>query len=259
MRKLKRSLLAHPLTRDMDLDDPNTTRLRKRIILEKVFLHRIYREWYQNIVARLPQGSGPVLEIGSGAGFLNEYLPQVITSDIFFCPWLRVLLDAQYLPFAEDSLRAVVMNNVLHHIQDVKSFLYEASRCVRCGGRLIMIEPWVSSWSRFVYRRLHHEPFDSETSSWKLETSGPLSSANSALPWIVFHRDQQRFRKDFPEWKILSIDYNMPFRYLLSGGVSLRSLMPAAAYPFWRSVERLLRPWMKSWAMFATIVLEKHP
>jgi len=49
----------------------------------------------------------------------------------------------------------------------------------------------------------------------------------------------------------------MPFCYLVSGGVSLRSLMPGWSYPVWRAAEELLSPWMNSWAMFARIVLER--
>jgi SAM-dependent methyltransferase len=252
------SLLSHPLTRGLDLDDPNTTRLRKQIIREKGFLRRIYQVWYQDLADQLPEGEGRVLEIGSGAGFLEETLPEVITSDVFFCPWLSMIADARRLPFARESLRAIVMNNVFHHIPDVEAFLREAARCIRVEGRLVMIEPWVSTWSRFVYKRLHHEPFDPQTKSWRLEASGPLSSANSALPWIIFSRDRYEFQDIFPEWRILRIKYDMPFCYLLSGGVSLRSLMPEFAFSAWRRLEKLLAPWMERWAMFAMIVLEKR-
>jgi hypothetical protein len=38
--------LAHPLTRGLDINDPNVTHLRRRIIQEKPFLRKIYQEWY---------------------------------------------------------------------------------------------------------------------------------------------------------------------------------------------------------------------
>ena len=34
--------LEHPLTRGLDLDDPRTTHLRRRVLDEKRFLRRIY-------------------------------------------------------------------------------------------------------------------------------------------------------------------------------------------------------------------------
>jgi len=84
-----------------------------------------------------------------------------------------------------------------------------------------------------------------------------LSGANSALPWIIFDRDRTRFEREFPEWQIHTIKPFMPFRYLLSGGVSMHSLMPGWSFALWRNLENLLRPWMKSLAMFALIVLRK--
>src|SRR5712692_9496426 len=108
--------LAHPLTRGFDLDDPQTTSLRRRIIEEKIFLRRIYEEWYESVIADLPRGNEPVLELGSGAGFMNDFIPGLITSELFVCPNISAVLDAMNLPFADNSLRAVVMTDVLHHI-----------------------------------------------------------------------------------------------------------------------------------------------
>src|SRR5262249_39137158 len=69
------NLLAHPLTRGMDIDSPETTHLRKRIIGAKPFLRRIYQEWYAAIAVSVPPDRGGVLELGSGAGFLEDYIP----------------------------------------------------------------------------------------------------------------------------------------------------------------------------------------
>jgi hypothetical protein len=47
----------------------------------------------------------------------------------------------------------------------------------------------------------------------------------------------------------------MPFRYLLSGGISLRSLMLGFTFNFWRGLENRLDPWMNNLGMFAKIVI----
>ena len=44
-----------------------------------------------------------------------------------------------------------------------------------------MVEPWVSSWSKWIYGKFHHEPFQSETPEWHFSGNGPLSAANGAL------------------------------------------------------------------------------
>jgi hypothetical protein len=48
-------------------------------------------------------------------------------------------------------------------------------------------------------------------------------------------------------------------RYLVSGGISLRGLVPAASFPLWRGLERALSPWSRQLAMFAHVVLERRP
>ena len=81
-----------------------------------------------------------------------------------------------------------------------------------------MVEPWVTFWSRFVYGRLHHEPFHPESVSWSFPSSGPLSGANIAIPWIVFSRDRTQFEKEYPELQIEQVRPFLQGRYLLSGG-----------------------------------------
>jgi SAM-dependent methyltransferase len=197
-----------------------------------------------------------VLELGSGAGFLQEVIPDLITSDISFYSYVQMVMDGQQLPFLNNSLRGIVMSDVLHHIPQPRSFFSESGRCIKTGGVLTMIEPWMTVWSIFVYRFLHHELLYRDA-PWNFTSSGPLSGANIALPWIVFKRDRVQFENEFPQWKIESIRLMMPFRYLVSGGVSLKPIMPAWSYLFWRWLESLVNPWMDTWAMFAQITLRR--
>ncbi len=250
-----KQILVHPLMRGMNIDDPRTTHRRKLLIKSKPFLRKIYEEWYRFLICELPVGEEPVLEIGSGPGFLKELIPELISSEVFYCPGVDLLLDGHQLPFSDASLRAIVMTDVFHHLILPRKFLETAGRCIKRDGVLLMVEPWVSPWSRIIYSYLHHEPFDPDTPNWELTSAGPLSTANGALPWIIFDRDRERFESEYPEWQIRSIEPVMPFRYLLSGGVSLRSLMPGWSFGFWRQLENFLSPWMATWGMFAQIIL----
>jgi len=49
-----------------------------------------------------------------------------------------------FIASSDGSLRAIVMTDVLHHIPNVESFFAEAARCVRPGGVIVMIEPWLT-------------------------------------------------------------------------------------------------------------------
>jgi SAM-dependent methyltransferase len=252
-----RSILAHPLTRGRSIDDPITTDLRRSIVASKPFLRAIYEDWYRAILARVPKGDGSVLELGSGAGFFEQFLPNVITSEVFPCPGVQLVVDARNLPFASGELRGIVMTDVLHHIPNAAAFFHEATRCLRPGGVVVMVEPWLSSWSRLIYTHLHHEPFKPEVQQWDFPAKGPLSDANGALPWILFERDRKHFEEEFPGLSIEEIRPMMPFRYLVSGGVSMRTLMPGFTTPLWRSIERACEPQMKRMAMFSLIALRR--
>jgi len=75
----------------------------------------------------------PVLELGSGAGFLKSFVPDLITSEVFYCPGIDFVLNGLDLPFMTGSLQGIVMTDVLHHIPQPRRFFAEAARCV-CPG-----------------------------------------------------------------------------------------------------------------------------
>lgn len=251
--KLK-EILSHPLTRGFDIDDPRTTEVRREIVRSKPFLKRIYREWYEAIASHFSDGDA-VLELGSGAGFLRESMPRLITSDLFPVPGVDRVEDARRLSFADRSLDGIVMTNVLHHIPAPASFLLEAERTMKPGGRIVMIEPWNNAWSRFVYGTLHHEPFDPTSRGWDLKGERPLSDANGAIPWILFERDRGLLEARFPGLRVSSIRPFMPFSYLFSGGVSMRGFLPGWAYGPVRFMERIAMEGRTG--MFAEVVVER--
>lgn len=240
---------------NIKLDGPNSTYLHKNRILEKRFLHLIYEEWYEMFKKDLIPGNGKVLELGSGGGFIQEFISHTITSDLVFLPWLNVVLDGMVLPFADKALHAIVMINVLHHLPNPDHLLLDAGRCIEPGGIVLMVEPWVSLWSRFIYSSFHHEPFDPNAKDWNFTSRGRLSGANSALPWIIFGRDREIYNYKFPELTIESIKPIMPLRYLLSGGVSTKLSVPAWSYNFWKQLESFMDRRMKELCMFAFIKL----
>jgi len=253
--QLLRRWLAEPLAGDADIDSPEATAQRRRVLREKPLLRCAYETWLRRIAASLPAGRGRIVEVGSGSGFLREHIPDAVLTDILALPYLSCVADAQLLPFRRDSLRAIVMTNAFHHLPDPARFLDGAARCVRPGGAIVMIEPWMTPWSRLVYQRAHHERCDPHARHWWFRSEGPLSGANSAMPWILFERDRPAFARAFPAWRIAVIDPMMPLLYLVSGGFSFRALAPAWCWNGLRAVEAILSPWMRHLAMFARIVL----
>jgi hypothetical protein len=88
--------------------------------------------------------------------------------------------------------------------------------------------------------------------------SGPLSSANGALPWIVFERDKVRClgRSTQNGIQIYSFVYAL-FIFTIRW-VSMKELVPVKMYKFFVFIEKLLNPWMQYLGMFGEIVLIKN-
>jgi SAM-dependent methyltransferase len=188
-----------------DLDDPARIDALRARIRGKRALASWYRECYAKFaecVARCPP-SGAVLELGSGAGFLKQLMPEVVTSDVLPYAGVDRVVDASRLPFAAGELRAILMLNVLHHLPDVEAFFREAERCLASGGRVFLVDQYLGRISTPILRHLHHEPCDPGAASWGFASSGPLSGANGALAWIVFERDRALFERRFPELRLL--------------------------------------------------------
>lgn len=249
--------LTYPQSSDEALDTPEATQSRRQIILYKTFLRRCYETWYDLIAAQLPTESGPVVELGSGAGFMERVIPDLVKTELLSLPFVSLVCSGEMLPFADGSLRGLVMTNVLHHIPNVGEFFSEAQRCLRPGGRLVMIEPWVTPWSSLVYRHLHHEPFDPDATEWTFPSSGPLTGANGALPWMVFQRDRDIFTRRFPGLQLELIKPIMPLTYLMSGGLTFKLATPGPLFGLASVLERAMPFHDRYWAMFALIVVSR--
>ena len=116
-----------------------------------------------------------------------------------------------------------------------------------------MIEPGKSPFSRFIYKTFHHEDFDDKT-DWTFPATGPLSGSNQALPFIVFTRDKEIFEKEFPLLEVEKLSLHSGLRYLVSGGVSRKQMVPDFAYGMLKSIEQMAPSLI---GMFQTIVIKK--
>jgi SAM-dependent methyltransferase len=244
-----------------ELDQPDRVEHVRSLIGRKAFLRRLYGETYQRYaecLARCPD-QGPVVELGSGAGFVKEVIPEIITSDVVPYAGVDRVIDGTRMPFPDGSVRAIFLLNVFHHIADATAFLREAQRCLAPGGRMLIVDQhpgWISS---LILRVGHHEPFRPEAERWEFETSGPLSGANGALAWIVFHRDAAKFAATFPSLSLQGYVPHTPLRYWLAGGLKDWSLLPGWAFSFATWIDRALIGVSSHFGSFVDIEILKLP
>lgn len=243
----------------IDLNSPERFPEIQSILNEKISLRSLYKEVYyryNECIKRSP-ADGIALEIGSGAGFVKEIIPHIITSDVVSYPHIDRTMDATKLDFPDNSLSCICLFNVLHHIPNTPAFFNEAIRCLKPGGRVFMVEPypgWLSTW---VYRYLHHEDFNLKVKTWEFESTGPVSDANNALPYIIFKRDIEKFRKEFPQLAVVKFEPHTPLRYWLTGGLKKWSLLPQWANGMVSWIDQKLIQISPRFGSFADIELVK--
>jgi SAM-dependent methyltransferase len=252
------SRLQYSELRGVPVDSPEMTLRRRELLERNVCAHFSFERWYRELaetVTTAPEGLR--VELGSGGGFLDQFIGSLIKTDVVELPFIDKVCQAERLPFPDSSTGALVMVNVLHHVGDVDAFLREAVRILVPSGVIAMIEPYVSSFSRLIYRYVHHEPFDPDAVDWRLPPGGRLSGGNAALPWIVFVRDRARFERNHPALRIESLRPHSPFSHLLSGGVTTRPLVPLWAIRSLVWMEARV-PWAMPWlGVFFTVILRR--
>lgn len=240
------------------LDSAESLFLHQQVIKNKKALRLIYQDFYQRISFQLMDiPPGKIVELGSGAGFFKKIIPDLITSDVITGPDIDKKIFADKIPFPNKSIAAFVMLDVFHHIKNPGNALKEMQRCLKTRGRIIMIEPANSFWSRFIYYHFHHEDFNTKA-GWKILGKGRLSNANMAMPWIMFQRDRMIFEKKFPNLKIKLYRLHTPFSYLISGGLSKPQLLPSHCLSILLRLEAKISFLNKYFGMFNTIVIIKH-
>ncbi len=220
----------------------------------------IYRRYHQTIDAARSTVPGADVEVGAGHGSFAEFRPGTVSCDIVPCPWLSCSADATRLPFADESLANIIMIDVLHHVARPIAFLKQTARVLAPGGRLILLEPYVSPVSSIAWRYFHDEHIDTHIDPLKERATAADApeedpwEANIAIPTLVFWRHLSTFRKRFPELRVIRRQRLDMIVMPLSGGFERRRLIPLFLIPVARALERVLAP-LAPWLAFRCFLL----
>jgi SAM-dependent methyltransferase len=183
-------------------------------------------------------------------------------SDIVSTPFVHLVCDATRLPFPNGAADNLFMVDVLHHIARPAALFSEIGRVLRPGGRLVMLEPYISLISGLAFRLAHPEPVVMsvdplpEDDRPVFEGSGPFAS-NQAIPTLIFFHHEQRFRERFPQLRIHRRQLDSTVAYPLSGGFSGPCLAPRFAWPVIWTAEALSAPLRRLMAFRLLVTLER--
>jgi SAM-dependent methyltransferase len=219
---------------------------QKAMIRSKPLIRRCYDLWYRLLLedcdsVPVQYRTGRIVELGSGSSYIKELRPGIVTSDV--APGIAdLVIDGRKLPFPEESVQALLLTHVFHHIPDVGQFLAEACRVLVPGGVVSIVDIPHTPFARFFFTRFHPEPYDDRALEWSFLEGDSMLDSNQALTWMVFCRDKDKFRSRFPALRLERRRYLPWLSYLLSGGVNLRSLVPAPLARAVLPIDWLLKP-----------------
>jgi SAM-dependent methyltransferase len=227
---------------------------------KKSALRAIYRDLYRRMAeASVP---GPGLEIGGGIGNLDLAEGELLRMDIQRSPGVHVVADAHRLPFSAGVFSNVYLFDVLHHLQCPHMFFSEAERILRPGGRVVMVEPGITPFSRLLYSMGHQEPVDMSWLPDKTCTPNPDKDpydSNQAIPTILFKRFPRLLYRDVTMLRVVDVRWLSLVAYPLSGGFKSWSLIPEVwVKPVLRLEERLL-PILGGLMAFRLLIVLENP
>lgn len=227
----------------------------------KKALRLLYRDFHRRLLQNCPEGR--ILDIGSGTAHIKDFRPEAVSVDILSFPGIDVVADAHRLPFPNEVFTGVVMLDVLHHLERPIEFLKEASRVLKPGGCLAMIEPAMTPLASKFYDRFHEEPVDMHADPFAPVAVNPDRDpfdANQAIPTLLFATAPARARVEqiVPRVRVRSVEWHSLFAYPMSGGFQKWSLLPAGLVrPILAFEEWMPHSLREHLAFRMTVVLER--
>lgn len=255
--------LQEPELAGCAVDGPERLVAHRAVLRRKAMIRGVFDDFhamFSGLDRRFLSGEGAVIELGAGVYPVRESMPGVLATDIVAAPHLDGILDAGAMDLPDQSVRAFYLQNVFHHFPQPRRFFEELQRTLVPGGGAIMIEPHSGPLASLLYPRLFaSEGFDKSAPAWESTIDGPMSGANQALSHLVFDRDIAQFNAAHPHLEVVHRDVlDNYLRYLVSGGLNFRSLLPDRASGALRQLERWLSPLRGFAGLHRVIVLRKR-
>lgn len=262
MIKTTIDLLREPLITDLDVDGEERIRLHGEIINRKPMIREVFRETHAlmlGIAEQFRSVPGVRIELGAGVAPIRNLAPDVAATDVVAGAHLDRTLDAESMDLPDESVSVFFAQNTFHHFPHPRLFFAEIQRTLAPGGGVILLEPYYGPVASFVFKRLFStEGFDKHFPEWETPTTGPMNGANQALSYIVFVRDRLRLESEFPELRIEEMRVVPNYlKYLLSGGLNFRQLVPNFMVPVVGGMENLLSPANSVLGLHHIVVLRK--
>lgn len=255
-------LLREPSVAAIDIDDETRLQIHLEILKNKRMLRTVFAEFhglFKSLADRFFPVGGLEIELGGGVAPMRDSFREVIATDLLPSSRLDRALNAEAMDLGDQTVRVFYAQNSFHHFQHPDRFFAELERTLVPGGGAIILDPYYGPFASFLYKRLFRtEGFEKDYPSWETPVAGPMNGANQALSYIVFVRDRAVFRRKHPSLHIVHEQrVGNYLKYLISGGLNFRQLLPDYATPLVGVLEKMLWPLNPWLALHHIIVLQK--
>jgi len=255
-------LLRDPLLENVDVDSGDRFVAHGKMLARKRMMREVFTEFhhtFHDLDEEFFSAQGLKIELGAGIAPIRNTYPDVLATDIVDGQHLDRTLNAEEMDLSDNSVRVIYGQNCFHHFPHPDRFFSELERVLNPGGGAILLEPYYGLFATFLFKRLFkEETFDKDFPSWDVPADGPASGANQALSYMVFKRDKALFERKHPDLKIVHQELcRNHFKYLLSGGLNFKQLLPDFMSPLIDVSQTLLSPLNRWMSLHHIIVIKK--
>lgn len=257
-------LLRDPSIDNIDVDGEDRLVIHGKMLARKPMLREVFTDFH-HAFRRLDESfffaQGLKIELGAGIAPIRDSYPDVLATDVVYGAHLDQVLDAERMDLPDNSVRTFYGQNCFHHFPHPDKFFCELDRVLLPGGGVILLEPYYGPFATFLFKRLFKtEGFDKNFLSWETPATGPMNGANQALSYMIFVRDKDEFERKYPNLKIVKQELCGNYiKYLLSGGLNFRQLLPDWMSPLIQFIQFLLAPLNRWLALHHIVLIRKEP
>ena len=206
---------------------PDNLSNRRRIMSSKnknlIYLLNKRFSWMKEYL----KGKKIIVELGSGNGCIKKIIndKKIILTDIIKYPWIDKKVDMLKINLGKKYIKKVdvfIINHSLHHCANPALTLKKMSVYLKRNGYVLINEPETSFFLKLIQMLL-----DDESWSLKAKVFNYKSIFNPRSPWIsntavaqLLFKNNQKFHRYFPQYKIEKNKLSEFFIFLNSGGVN---------------------------------------
>lgn len=247
----------------IDIDSPERIVTHRKILNRKKMIKDVFKEFHKEFLKtekKFFKIEGLRVELGAGVFPLKFTDKKILASDVVESKDNDLVINAEKINFKKNTVKTFFLQNVFHHFANPDNFFKEADRTIKKGGGIIMIEPYYNFLSNILYKNISkNEFFDMNQSSWKQQEAKAMSGANQALAHNIFIRDKTLFTNKYKNFEIVEVKpLNNYLRYILSGGLNFKQLIPNSLTFVLKTIEFILKPFNKFFSIHYIIVIKKR-